>query len=120
MKLFKLINFTKSYDLIWLVITPFVPLLIFYRIIIGKEEILKNLTSMLKDDLLDIPRHSFVEGIMPQLQSSNLEAKYKNTLLKLLVYALPKSPLPALFELLIAQLAIALEKVVSNSQASLL
>ena len=41
MKLFKLINFTKSYDLIWLVITPFVPLLIFYRIIIGKEEILR-------------------------------------------------------------------------------
>ena len=46
MKLFKLINFTKSYDLIWLAITPFVPLLIFYRIIIGKEEILK-----LKKDL---------------------------------------------------------------------
>ena len=41
MKLFKLINFTKSYDLIWLAITPFVPLLIFYRIIIGKEEILR-------------------------------------------------------------------------------
>ena len=90
MKLFKLINFTKSYDLIWLVITPFVPLLIFYRIIIGKEEILRikerfgypSTTRNKKDKLIWLHAASLGEvASATSLAIGFKEANYKGLIL---------------------------------------
>ena len=90
MKLFKLINFTKSYDLIWLVITPFVPLLIFYRIIIGKEEILRikerfgypSTTRNKKDKLIWLHAASLGEvASATSLSIGFKEANYKGLIL---------------------------------------
>ena len=90
MKLFKLINFTKSYDLIWLAITPFVPLLIFYRIIIGKEEILRikerfgypSTTRNKKDKLIWLHAASLGEvASATSLAIGFKEANYKGLIL---------------------------------------
>jgi hypothetical protein len=86
--------------------------LIFGKYFMGKEEIIDSVTEMLVDDLIEVKRDIYVQNILPQLQNTKLEPAYRNKLLKSLKPTLGQQGSSILFDVLIGQLADALQKVV--------
>ena len=110
----EIVKFSKDEDIVKQVSAKLVDV-ITGKYFIGKEQIVKSLTLMMRDEMIEIDRQQYLDKITPQIKSKNLDLAYRNCLLKSLSVSMPAGGSESLFEILKEQLEEALREIVDSS-----